>query len=78
MRYLKGNANLGLQFTGKYEQASFGYSVSDFAGDMEDKRSTSGYIFKYSGTELSWQNKKQTSVALSTAEAEYVALSSTT
>ena len=36
MRYLKGNANLGLQYTGKYEQASFRNSDSDWAGDMED------------------------------------------
>ena len=36
MRYLKGNANLGSQYTGKYEQASFRNSDSDWAGDMED------------------------------------------
>ena len=47
----------------------------DWAGDVNDRRSTSGYIFMLSGAGISWRSKKQTSVALSSAEAEYVALS---
>ena len=54
----------------------FGYSDSDWAGDVGDRRSTSGYIFMLSGAGISWRSRKQTSVALSSAEAEYVALSS--
>ena len=52
-----------------------GYSDADWAGDTEDRKSTSGYVFMMSGSAVSWRSKKQSSVALSTAEAEYVALS---
>ena len=53
-----------------------GYSDSDWAGDSKDRKSTSGYCFKISGGVISWKSNKQNCVALSTAEAEYVALSS--
>jgi len=51
-----------------------GYSDSDWAGDLDDRKSTSGYLFQISGAAVSWRSKKQTCVALSTAEAEYMAL----
>ena len=53
-----------------------GFSDADWAGDAEGRKSTSGYIFCIAGGPVSWRSKKQESVALSTAEAEYVALSS--
>ena len=56
----------------------FGYSDSDWAGDVGDRRLTSGYIFLLSGAGISWRSKKQSSVALSSAEAKYVALSGAT
>ena len=52
------------------------YSDADWGGDLDDQKSTSSYIFQIGGTAISWRSKKQTCVALSTAEAEYVALSS--
>ncbi len=52
-----------------------GYSDADWGGDINDRKSTAGYIFKLNCGAVSWRNKKQTCVALSTAEAEYVALS---
>ena len=55
-----------------------GFSDADWAGDTNDRKSTSGYVFTMSGSAISWRSKKQTSVALSTAEAEYIALSSAT
>ena len=51
-----------------------GYSDADWAGDVNDRKSTSGYLFMMSGAAVSWKSRKQTCVALSTAEAEYVAL----
>ena len=51
---------------------------ADWAGDHNDRKSTSGYVFQLSGAAVSWRSKKQSCVALSTAEAEYVALSSAT
>ena len=55
-----------------------GYSDSDWAGDLNDRKSTSGYLLMMSGAPVSWKSKKQTCVGLSTAEAEYVALATTT
>ena len=54
------------------------YSDADWAGDLNDRKSTSGYIFMLGGGAVSWKSRKQTCVALSTAEAEYVALANTT
>ena len=53
-----------------------GYSDADWAGDVNDRKSTSGYLFMMNGGAVTWKSKKQSCVALSTAEAEYVALSS--
>ena len=52
------------------------FSDADWAGDTNDRKSTSGYLFTLSGGAVTWKSKKQSCVALSTAEAEYVALSS--
>ncbi|KAG6613806.1 Integrase catalytic core protein [Phytophthora cinnamomi] len=51
-----------------------GYSDADWAGDLSDRKSTSGYLFK-SPADRSLGFKKQSSVSLSTSEAEYIALS---
>src|SRR5690606_34938120 len=53
------------------------YSDSDFAGDKCDRKSTFGYLTYTDGNLVSWCSKKQSVVSLSTAEAEYVALSET-
>lgn len=49
------------------------YSDSDFAGDLDDRKSTSGSVFLLAGGAISWSSKKQPVVTLSTTEAEYVA-----
>ena len=54
-----------------------GFSDADWGGDLDNRKSTSGYVFQLGGTAISWRSKKQTCVALSTAEAEYIALAST-
>eukprot|EP00253_Pinus_taeda_P027833 PITA_27833 len=48
-------------------------SVVDWARDLDQRRSTSGYVFNLFGGVVSWMSKKQSAVALSTTEAEYVA-----
>ena len=78
LRYLKGTAGLGLLYLATNTDELHGYSDSDWAGDLDDRKSTSGYLFRLSGAPISWRSRKQTSVALSTAEAEYVSLSSAT
>ncbi|ODQ69604.1 hypothetical protein LIPSTDRAFT_32455, partial [Lipomyces starkeyi NRRL Y-11557] len=52
-----------------------GYCDANWAGDLDTTRSTSGYLFRITTGTITWNSKRQTSVALSTAEAEYMALS---
>ncbi|CAI7905761.1 unnamed protein product [Closterium sp. NIES-53] len=73
LRYLQGTPNLGLVYeAGPIELK--GYAYSDYAGDPSTRKSTSGYVFTLLGAAVSWQSKKQPTVALSSTEAEYMAL----
>ncbi len=74
-RYLKGTPNLGLLYSRSKSEDLVGYSDSDWGGDVESRRSKSGYLFQFCGAPISWKSKRQASVALSTAEAEYIAVS---
>ena len=76
-RYLKGTVNLALQYQAKGGEL-IGYSDSDWANNLDDRHSTTGNVFLMSGGAVSWISQKQATVALSTAEAEYVALGSAT
>ena len=68
--------------TGKVRQnlKLVAYSDSDWAADINDRRSTTGYCFSLTddGPLISWKSKKQATIALSTCEAEYMALAATT
>jgi transposase InsO family protein len=75
-RYLRGTTDLGLLYKKSSPAELIGYSDADWGGDIQDSKSTSGYCFEIGGTLVSWKSSKQGCVALSTAEAEYVALSS--
>ena len=79
MRYLKGTLMYGLKFYAHEEEPElFGYSDADWAGDVDTQRPTSGYVFQIGSSTISWSSKKQATVAKSSTEAEYVALSSAT
>ncbi|KAK9114554.1 hypothetical protein Syun_021351 [Stephania yunnanensis] len=75
-RYLSGTQDLGLWFnkTKSFELRSF--VDSDYAGSLVDRKSTSGFCHLLGNSLISWFSKKQNSVALSTAEAEYVSAGS--
>ena len=73
LRYLQEMAEMGLVY-GRINDL-VGYTDSDFAGDLYDRKSTSGCIFTLAGAALSWKSKKQSLVTLSSTEAEYVACS---
>ena len=55
-----------------------GFSDADFAGDATTRRSTAGFVFLIGDAPISWRSKLQSSVALSTTESEYIALSHAT
>ena len=78
LRYLKGTAYLGLSYKKCADGNLIGYSDADWAGDVDDRHSTSENVFLLAKGAVSWLSKKQATVALSTAEAEYVALSAAT
>jgi len=74
LRYLHGTSEYGLQYNrnrnenGKITISA--YSDSDWGGDLEDRKSTTGYVVFINDNLVSWNTKKQATVALSTAEAE--------
>lgn len=74
-RYLKGTINheLTLGHQAK-ENALIGYADADWAENRADRKSTSGYLFMFTGAAISWGCRKQSCVALSSTEAEYIAL----
>ena len=75
LRYLKQRKDLNLTYVRDSPEAIMGYSDSDWAGHIQDRRLTSGNVFLLGGGEITWSSRKQSSVALSTVEAEYMALS---
>ena len=77
LRYIQGTLNFGLFYDYGKDAKLVGYSDSDWGGDEEETKSTTGYVFYLGSTAFSWTSKKQAVVALSSCEAEYVALSST-
>lgn len=75
LRYVNGTKDKGLLYTKHAGMDLLGYSDADWAGDHESRRSTSGHLFILGGAAVSWASTMQKSVALSTMEAEYMALS---
>jgi hypothetical protein len=72
MRYLKGTLDFGLCYNGDHDFRLIGYTDSDWAGSVSDRKSTSGCCFSLGSAMTSWQSRKQSSIALSTTEAEYI------
>ena len=74
-RYLKGTTGHGLMFGGQDGDPSVvGYVDSDYAGSVDDRRSTTGYVFTLAGGPICWKSTVQSIVAMSTTEAEYMAV----
>ena len=71
VRYLAGTRNRGLYYG--LPGPGIGYTNADW-GSSEDRRSIGGYTFILNGAAVSWNSKKQSMVALSSTEAEYIAL----
>jgi transposase InsO family protein len=76
LRYLSGTTSLGLTFgSSKTDLQILGYSDANFARDIDTRKSITGYCFFMGKSLISWNTRKQPTVALNTAEAEYMALS---
>jgi hypothetical protein len=73
LRYLKGTSRVCLCF-GNGKQVLDGFTNVDMAGDIDSRKSTSGYLITYSRGVVSWQSRLQKCVALSTTEAEFIAI----
>lgn len=74
LRYLKNSMDWSLKYQSGYN-GLVGYSDADWANDKLDRKSTTGLLFKMAGAPITWRSKKQPTVAVSTAEAEYMGLS---
>lgn len=76
LRYLKGTMDYGLLFPADLSSENaemVGFTDSDWCGGQDDRRSTAGYVFQFCSGSISWCSKKQSVVALSSCEAEYIA-----
>eukprot|EP00257_Ricinus_communis_P015773 XP_015573748.1 uncharacterized protein LOC107261134 [Ricinus communis] len=76
LRYLQGTKEFGLFYKKGGKSALIGFTDSDYARDVEDWKSTSGFFFSLGSEVVSWSSKKQPIVTLSTTEAEFVAATS--
>ncbi|KAB2605263.1 hypothetical protein D8674_004980 [Pyrus ussuriensis x Pyrus communis] len=76
LRYVKGTIGFGVFYKKGGNEELLGYMDSDYAGDQDDRKSTSGYVFLMSSGAVSWSSKKQPVVTLSTTEAEFIAAAS--
>nr|XP_016491599.1 PREDICTED: uncharacterized mitochondrial protein AtMg00810-like [Nicotiana tabacum] len=76
LRYLKGTQDLVLYYFSGDNFDLIGYVDAEYAGYLVDRKSTSGMAYFLGSCLISWGTRKQNSVVLSTAEAEYVAVAS--
>lgn len=72
IRYVYGTSDFSLWYLFDSNPEIAGYSDADKARDIEDQKSTSGGCFYVKNSFISWHSKKQNSISLSTAEAEYI------
>ncbi|XP_055804255.1 secreted RxLR effector protein 161-like [Solanum dulcamara] len=72
LRYIKGTMDYGLFYTHFEKSKLIGYLDSNYGKDLDDRKSTSRYLFHLGSAAFSWSSKKQQIVALSTCEAKYI------
>lgn len=76
LRYLKGTNHFSLQFSPSSSMSFSGFSDADWAGSIDDRRSTGGYCVYFGKNLITWSSRKQDVVSRSSAEAEYRSLAS--
>ena len=72
LRYIQGTKYFGLLYKKTKNFVHGGFSNADFAGSIDDRASTSGYLMNMGSAVVSWSCKKQATVATSSAKAEYI------
>lgn len=77
LKYLKGTADRVLVFKAETKNKLHAYSDADYASEIDKRRSCSGFVVKFAGAAINWHSKRQEIVAVSSTEAEYIALSTT-
>ena len=77
LRYLKGTSSTGVVYTKEEKFTLKAYCDSDWAQDVDDRKSITGYVIYAQGGAIVWKSKKQPTTARSSAEAEYVSLADT-
>jgi hypothetical protein len=82
MRYVAGTVDYGLFYRSREKKGGqaqlIGFSDSDFAGDIDDRKSTTWVLFCLGDSPITWHSSKHKVVALSSCEAEYIAAGSGT
>ncbi|KAJ8747665.1 hypothetical protein K2173_012529 [Erythroxylum novogranatense] len=76
LRYIRGTTDFGVFYSKGGGDELIAYTDSDYAGDLNDRKSTSGYVFLFGSGAVAWSSKKQPVVSLSTIEAEFSAAAS--
>jgi hypothetical protein len=74
LKYLKTTMSMSLTFDGSQDQAVKAYADASWASDQDTGRSVTGYVVTINGTSVSWKSQRQSTVAMSSTEAEYMAL----
>lgn len=78
LRYVKGTLDFGILYSKSKDPRLVGFTNLDWAGFFDDKKSTSGYVFNLGTGVVTWTNKKQQAIALSSIEAKYQGTSKAT
>jgi len=78
LKYLRRTKDWVLTYGGKPELCATGYTDASFQTDRDDSKSQSGFVFTLNGAAVSWKSSKQTVIAYSTTESEYIAASEAT
>lgn len=74
LRYIKGTIDMKLSYRKIDDSEMVGYCDADHAGDLDERRSTTGYVFQLQGGAVSWATRKQPTIALSSTEAELMSM----
>jgi hypothetical protein len=78
LRYVRYTIDIGLEFCSTTSTLLSAFSDADWAGSMDDRRSTGGYAIFYGGNLIAWSARKQSTVSRSSTESEYKALANAT